>query len=78
MTTAPTTAPDGGPDDDAAARMIACAYCREDVIPANAFSYLSELELLLTAVCPACDRRVTMTSRTLASWKSSDDIQGWA
>lgn len=46
----------------AAGRMITCIYCRQDAIPATSFAYLSDVKRLLTAVCPHCDRRVTLTA----------------
>jgi hypothetical protein len=42
---------------------ILCVYCREP-IAADAFAYWSSARRLLSAVCPACERRVTLPAAT--------------
>ena len=47
---------------------LPCVYCRQP-IAAAAFSYWSAAERLLSASCPACQRRVTLTARTWRRWR---------
>jgi hypothetical protein len=42
---------------------LPCVYCHQP-IAAAAFSYWSATKRLLSASCPACQRRVTLTART--------------
>jgi hypothetical protein len=46
---------------------IPCAYCWEP-IPANAFVFWSQAKRILSAPCPCCDRRMTLTPETWLHW----------
>lgn len=46
-------------------RPVPCTYCRVP-IPAESFSYWSLAKELVSAECPACDRRMTLGA---ASWR---------
>ena len=47
---------------------LPCVYCRRP-IAADAFSYWSTAKRLLSAFCPACQRRVTLAARTWRRWR---------
>jgi hypothetical protein len=47
--------------------VVPCLYCRAD-IPVNTFSYWSEARRLLSASCPTCWRRVTLSGPTWRRW----------
>jgi hypothetical protein len=47
-----------------------CVYCRS-VIPAAKFAFWSEAKRLLSADCPACERRVTLAASTWRRWLRS-------
>jgi len=46
---------------------VPCVYCREP-IAADKFSYWSPARRLLSAACPACQRRVTLSEATWRRW----------
>ena len=48
-------------------RTMPCMYCREP-IAADAFTYWSTARRLLSAVCPTCRRRVTLSAVTWQRW----------
>lgn len=50
-------------------RLVAlpCIYCNRG-IPAEAFSYWTTARRMLSANCPSCSRRVTLTATTLRRW----------
>ena len=50
-----------------AVRTVPCVYCREP-IAADTFAYWSSARRLLSAACPACQRRVTLTAVTWRRW----------
>jgi hypothetical protein len=49
---------------------IPCAYCWEP-IPANAFVFWSQAKRILSAPCPSCDRRMTLTPETWLQWSGT-------
>jgi len=51
-------------------RGVPCVYCRS-VIPAAKFAFWSDAKRLLSADCPACDRRVTLATATWRRWLRS-------
>jgi len=46
---------------------VPCVYCREP-IAANSFIFWSSTRRLLSATCPNCRRRVTLTAGTWQRW----------
>lgn len=50
-----------------AGQTVPCVYCREP-IAADKFSYWSPARRLLSAACPACQRRVTLSEATWRRW----------
>lgn len=46
---------------------VPCIYCRGP-IPASAFAFWSNAKRLLSAICPECDRRVTLATSTWRRW----------
>lgn len=46
---------------------VPCVYCRSR-IPAVMFSFWSGARRLVSADCPACDRRVTLATATWRRW----------
>jgi hypothetical protein len=63
-----TTAPVVGPT-------VPCVYCREPIAAAT-FEYWSAAKRLLSADCPTCRRRVTLTAATWRRWSSEYDASG--
>jgi hypothetical protein len=51
---------------------IACAYCWEP-IPAASFAFWSRTNDLLSAECPCCDRRMSLTAATWRHWSGLAD-----
>jgi len=51
-------------------RGVPCVYCRS-VIPAAQFAFWSDAKRLLSADCPACERRVTVATSTWRRWLRS-------
>jgi hypothetical protein len=51
----------------AVAGSIPCIYCRAS-IPAGTFAYWSSGRRLLSADCPSCQRRMTLTARVWRRW----------
>jgi hypothetical protein len=49
---------------------IPCAYCWEP-IPANAFVFWSQAKRIMSAPCPCCDRRMTLTPETWLHWSGA-------
>jgi len=49
---------------------VPCVYCRS-VIPAGKFAFWSGAKRLLSADCPACERRVTLATSTWRRWLRS-------
>lgn len=49
---------------------VPCVYCRR-LIPAATFAFRSDAKRLLSAKCPGCERRVTLTTSTLRRWLHS-------
>jgi len=49
---------------------VPCVYCRT-VIPAATFTFWSDAKRLLSADCPACERRVTLAASTWRRWLRS-------
>jgi hypothetical protein len=54
---------------------IPCAYCWEP-IPANAFVFWSQARRIMSAPCPCCDRRMTLTPETWLHWSSAVRASG--
>jgi hypothetical protein len=50
---------------------VPCAYCWEP-IPADAFDFWSQAKRVLSAACPCCDRRMTLTAATWRRWSGPD------
>jgi hypothetical protein len=50
--------------------MLPCLYCY-DPIPASSFAYWSGAHRLLSAECPSCERRVTLTAATWRHWSDN-------
>ena len=50
-------------------RYVPCIYCREP-IPAESFTFWSSTRRLMSATCPTCSRRVTLTSATWRRWRA--------
>ena len=50
---------------------IPCAYCWEP-IPADSFDFWSQAKRVLSAPCPCCDRRMTLTPATWRQWSGPD------
>jgi hypothetical protein len=48
-------------------RHVPCIYCR-DPIPAESFTFWSSTRRLMSATCPTCSRRVTLTAATWQRW----------
>jgi hypothetical protein len=46
-----------------------CIYCREPV-PAESFTFWSSTRRLMSATCPTCNRRVTLTAATWRRWRA--------
>ena len=46
---------------------VPCVYCREPIAAAT-FAYWSDAKRLLSADCPTCQRRVTLTAATWRRW----------
>ena len=61
------------PDVSKSSGNIPCVYCRKP-IAAHAFSYWSTAKRLVSAGCPACHRRVTLTSATWRRWSITSAI----
>ena len=60
-------------------RGVPCVYCRS-VIPAGKFAFWSGAKRLLSADCPACERRVTLATSTWRRWLRSlsmNDTEQW-
>ena len=55
------------PSAPGAVPTVSCVYCREQ-IPADTFAYWSSARRLLSAACPACRRRVTLSAATWRRW----------
>jgi len=51
-------------------RGVPCVYCRS-LIPAAKFAFWSDAKRLLSADCPACERRVTLATSTWRRWLRS-------
>jgi hypothetical protein len=49
---------------------VPCVYCRSG-IPAAKFAFWSDAKRLLSADCPACERRVTLAASTWRRWLRS-------
>jgi hypothetical protein len=49
---------------------VPCVYCRRPV-PANIFAYWSRARRLVSATCPSCLRRVTLTTSTWQRWSGT-------
>jgi hypothetical protein len=49
---------------------IPCTYCWEP-IPANAFVFWSQAKRIMSAPCPCCDRRMTLTPETWLHWSGA-------
>ena len=47
--------------------VVPCVYCRRD-IPASSFVFLSAARRLMSASCPSCSRRTTLTAATWRRW----------
>jgi hypothetical protein len=50
-------------------RYVPCIYCR-DPIPAESFTFWSSTRRLMSATCPTCSRRVTLTTATWWRWRN--------
>lgn len=50
-------------------RVVPCLYCREQ-IPAASFVFWSSTRRLMSATCPSCRRRVTLTTATWRRWRA--------
>jgi hypothetical protein len=61
---------------DAAAASVPCLYCRAPII-AQSFTYWSVAKRLLSAVCPSCDRRVTLAAATWRRHQTSGPEVSW-
>jgi hypothetical protein len=48
---------------------VPCIYCRER-IPAASFAFWSSTRRLMSATCPTCGRRVTLTAPTWRRWRA--------
>jgi hypothetical protein len=48
-------------------RGVPCVYCRS-VIPAAKFAAWSDAKRLLSADCPACERRITLATSAWRRW----------
>jgi hypothetical protein len=48
-------------------RYVPCIYCREQ-IQAESFTFWSSTRRLMSATCPTCSRRVTLTAATWRRW----------
>ena len=63
------------------APLLPCLYCRHGV-PADSFAFWSHARRLVSATCPACERRVTLTAATWHAWSSQDlttnDHSNWS
>ena len=46
---------------------LPCVYCRGP-IPASTFAFWTNAKRLMSATCPECDRRVTLTTVTWRRW----------
>lgn len=46
---------------------VPCVYCR-GAIPASTFAFWTNARRLLSAECPQCHRRVTLTALTWRRW----------
>lgn len=60
-------------------RGVPCVYCRS-FIPAARFAFWSDAKRLLSADCPACQRRVTLATSTWRRWLCSlsmNDTEQW-
>jgi len=66
---APSIAPAGSRTEDGQLG-VPCVYCRS-VIPAAKFAFWSDAKRLLSADCPACERRVTLATSTWRRWLRS-------
>ena len=51
----------------AVVRKLPCVYCRAPIV-ADTFTYWSPAKRLLSAACPACQRRVTLSAATWRRW----------
>jgi hypothetical protein len=60
------------PPASAVGQTVPCVYCREP-IAASAFAYWSGAKRLLSAACPTCQRRVTLTAAIWWSWSGESD-----
>ena len=58
------------PHPEDSQRGVPCVYCRS-VIPAATFAFWSDAKRLLSADCPACERRVTLATSTGRRWLRS-------
>jgi hypothetical protein len=52
---------------DTVAAPLPCVYCRAD-IAAGEFVFWTAARRLLSATCPQCHRRVTLTAKTWRQW----------
>jgi hypothetical protein len=55
------------PASDLQQSSVPCVYCHRP-IPASTFAFWSNARRLLSADCPACDRRVTLAVSTWRRW----------
>lgn len=49
---------------------VPCIYCREP-IQADSFTFWSSTKRLMSATCPTCGRRTTLTTATWLRWRSA-------
>lgn len=63
--------PAGTPEYDDAPERVPCAHCREP-IAAESFVYWKTTTRLLSASCPACNRRTTMAATTMNGWAGQE------
>ena len=54
---------------------VPCLYCRAG-IDATSFVSWSSTERLLSATCPSCDRRVSITKPTWQRWSVDPTLEG--
>jgi hypothetical protein len=54
---------------------VPCLYCRWP-IPAVRFSFWSDAKRLVSADCPACERRVTLATSTWRRWLKAPASSG--
>jgi hypothetical protein len=66
-------------DDDHTANLpasVPCLYCRAAIM-AQSFTYWSAAKRLLSAVCPTCERRVTLAAATWRRMQTSGPEVLW-